>query len=1140
MDRARRAALTALIVVGMIATAGSSDGPGGMTSLVATVGWPASTLVVSEVQSGGASASDEFIEIANQGPSPTDLVGLEVIYATSSGSTVTRKASWDSSRVLSPGQRLLLANAAGSYAPLADTVYSGGMAATGGAVALRIVGGSVLDAVGWGDATNGFVEGAPALAPPAGSSIERAPGGAAGNATDTNDNAADWFVQSAPSPQNLSAPPVPVGPAATPTPTPTPSSSPTPVPSGTPDPTPLPTASPTPHPTPMPTPTPTPSPSPTPAPTPNPTPTPVSIADARATADGATVMVRGVLTTALGALESGRTGFIQDDTGGIAVYLDAAVVGAWPAGTLVTVQGTIGSRFAQRTIRAAESAVTHGATGALPAALSIDTGDAAESNEGRRVTVSGTVSGPLDSLADGLGINVDDGSGVVRAVIAAEALAGQTVLAGMTATVSGPLGQRDSSGTGMSGYRVYATLAGELSLTAPEPTPTPTSTPTPTPTPTPTATPTPSPTPTPTPTATPTPTPTPIPTPPGTTATLSAVRGLPLGTRVRVSGVVTAEGGRLGTPALIAIGDGTGGIAVRMPTDSIPPTRGTLLEVDGTLSAPYGQLEIKSVPGGLTVMGMGALPSPAPVPASGLDESLEGRLVASTGVLTTKPKRSAGGDLTITLERDNATPIRLVADSSSQIGPGSFVLGTSYQVVGVVGQRASHKDAPDGYRICLRDAADLISGTAAVTVSTTGETAAPAAPPIGGSVTPIAGVLGTTDLTVTIEATVTAPASLLDASGRRIVVQDATGAVELLLPAGTSEPAVGARVRATGKVGLAYGAPRFRADRVDALEGDRPMSPTILHVPPGVAQEWRLVAVTGRIEHVTKLGDRWRAELAVGTRKVPIVGQPGSGIASGAVVEGRVATVVGIVRRPFPTATDRRFAILPRSAADLRIEGGAVATSATRSSGSTAGGGSRGGGNGLASGTTEEAGALASGATDADLADLASLVGRVVRVGGLVADLRPDGVTLDDGTAIGRVVLRGDAFDLLPLLEPDDAINATGRVQVFDDGVVLVVEDAAGLSQAGDPGVPDLPVPAIGEQGSPTDAGTPLEANLTGASPFGAGALGLATLSLLSAASLAVTVARRWRQRRRLADRIATRLAGLEPRSGAVGRPTLD
>jgi len=89
----------------------------------------------------------------------------------------------------------------------------------------------------WSSST--FVEGTAVAAPPAGSSIERAPGGQAGNGTDTNDNAADWLVQAAPSPQGLAAPAVP-GPGASPTPT----VSPSPTPSATPDPTttPAPTA----------------------------------------------------------------------------------------------------------------------------------------------------------------------------------------------------------------------------------------------------------------------------------------------------------------------------------------------------------------------------------------------------------------------------------------------------------------------------------------------------------------------------------------------------------------------------------------------------------------------------------------------------------------------------------------------------------------------------------------------------------------------------------------------------------------------------------------------------------------------------------------------------------------------------------
>src|SRR4029077_1157896 len=134
----------------------------------------------------------EFVELANQGSAAVDLLGLEVVYATSSGSTVTRKATWTASQIIEPGRRLLLANAAGIFGAIADGTYSGGFAATGGAVALRVVGGPAIDAIGWGDATNGFVEGTVAPAPAAGSSLERAPGGSAGNGIDTNDNLADW------------------------------------------------------------------------------------------------------------------------------------------------------------------------------------------------------------------------------------------------------------------------------------------------------------------------------------------------------------------------------------------------------------------------------------------------------------------------------------------------------------------------------------------------------------------------------------------------------------------------------------------------------------------------------------------------------------------------------------------------------------------------------------------------------------------------------------------------------------------------------------------------------------------------------------------------------------------------------------
>ena len=96
MGRARRAGSAALALL----VAASAVIPIGSPALAAPVSWPISSLVISEVQTGGASASDEFVEVANQGPGPVDLMGLEVVYATASGSTVTRKASWPASLVL--------------------------------------------------------------------------------------------------------------------------------------------------------------------------------------------------------------------------------------------------------------------------------------------------------------------------------------------------------------------------------------------------------------------------------------------------------------------------------------------------------------------------------------------------------------------------------------------------------------------------------------------------------------------------------------------------------------------------------------------------------------------------------------------------------------------------------------------------------------------------------------------------------------------------------------------------------------------------------------------------------------------------------------------------------------------------------
>jgi uncharacterized membrane protein YgcG len=1186
VERARVAVIAALFVVVSISGAvAAAVGPGrsGPVAL-GPVAWPTSTLLVSELQTGGASASDEFAEITNVGASSVDLAGLEIVYVTSTGGTITRKASWAATQLLAPGRHLLIANTTGIFAAVADLTYSGGFAATGGAVVLRAIGGAPIDSLGWGDATNAFVEGTIAAAPAASSSLERKPGGLAGNTIDTNDNAADWFGQASPNPQSLSAPPVPAPessptpsptpvPTAGPTPTPSPaptttptpiptvvpsatptatdSPTPTPVPTDTPSPeptatpaptdTPAPTIEPTPMPTPTPVPTDTPAPTPTSAPTPAPTPTatssptpsptappvaPIAIANARALADGTPATIVGVLTTKLGALEAGRTAFVQDDTGGIALYLDAVPVDFLPAGTVIQATGTLDDRYAQRTLRVQLEDILALGVGPLPAPVAVSTGAVGEPVEGSRVEVNGLTIGSPTAYADGLGILVDDGTGSVRAIIGADALGGTSLPAGTLVTVIGPAGQHDSSGTGAAGYRIQATERDEL-VVMPQPTPSPSPAPSPSPSLTPgptagpTASPTATPTPSPSPSPSPTPTPTPSPTPqPGVTSIHDA-RLQAIGKSVTVAGVVTAEVGRLGTPSLIAIQDSTGGIVVRIPDGVVAPGRGIGVIVTGPIADPYGQLEIRPAAGGVRLTGPGAIPSPAPVLAADLGEGTEGVLVDIVGVTSRPPTKGTSGDLSFDFADASGHPFRVLADGSSGVTASTVPIGRQLRITGLAGQRASRKGVLDGYRIWIRDRADVVV------------VAGPGPTPSGTPTISIATALAKADgASVVIEATVTAGTALLDTSGRRIVVQDGTGAVEVLLPVGSAGPAVGSVIRVKGVMAHAWGAPRLRAETVADRHAIVPVQPATRGSALGQADEWRLVRISGTITKVERFGDRWRAEVALAGSKearVPILGQAGAGIPSTRLAEGASVTVIGIVKRPYPTATDRRFAVLPRSGADLTtsVSSGSGGTSGSGGSGSGGSNASNGGGGG--SGGPGATTGIIDVTPDTDLAALAEHLGAQVRVGGLVAAVAADGVDLDDGSATGHLVFRGDALELLPYLRTGDAIAATGRVEQLDGVLVVIVDGAASVVRVGDLG---QAVPVIVAGASPSGGSEqPSDPRLTAAGGLVGGpeTWSIAAMGGLSILSLVVTLIRRRRTQQRLRAVVVARLATLKP-----------
>jgi len=675
---------------------------------------PVGHLVISELVTGGASASDEFAEIYNPSADALPLEGLELIYVSASGATVTRKAAWAAGAPsVPPGAHWLVANSAGLYAPIADTTYANGLAATGGSVALRIQGAmTAIDAVGWGTSTSTWLEGTPAPAPPAGSSLERLRGGSAGSGQDTNDNIGDFVTRVTPDPQNAAAAPIALpSPSISPSPSGSPSPSATPSELPSPSLTPAPTDSPTPWATPSaspsatptdpasPTPLATPSQSPTPSPSPLPV-QPIPIADARLLPDDSVASISGVALTGSDFTDGG--GCVTDETAGIAVLLS---LGAYARGEQVLVTGSVGDRYAQRTMRSSAADITVAGAGTDPTPVGIATGDIGEATECELVELSANIVSAPTSLTSGIAFDVDDGSGSVRVLVApGTGIDTAEWVRGAHLALIGVAGQRDSSGTGIAGYRVMPRDADDILELVPP------STPSPSPSPSPSATPTPQPgSPTPVPSASPRPSGSPSATPSPSASIpplieIGQARTLATGAVVHVRGIVTMGSGVVdGTMAVIQ--DASGAIALRLGDKAGRVRRGVLLEVVGVRSTKAGMLTIR-VEQPPRVVSSSVEPTALVVATGGAGEQVEARLLLARGTVTSTPVRSTAGNVAFTID-DGSGPLRVTLFSASAISRTGLVRGAFAEVRGVLGQQTTGQQPDRGYRLWPRDGADL-------------------------------------------------------------------------------------------------------------------------------------------------------------------------------------------------------------------------------------------------------------------------------------------------------------------------------------------------------------------------------------------------------------------------------------------------
>ena len=161
----------------------------------------AGALRVNEVSTGTTvAASDEFVELLNTGSAAADVGGYKLVYRSAGGSTDIVLATVPTGTSIQAGGYYLFGGSGYAGSPAADQSFSFGIAATGGGLGLRNADGALVDSVGYGTATNAFVEGSAAAAPATtdapGTSAARLP-----NGHDTNSNASDFGSATPPTPK---------------------------------------------------------------------------------------------------------------------------------------------------------------------------------------------------------------------------------------------------------------------------------------------------------------------------------------------------------------------------------------------------------------------------------------------------------------------------------------------------------------------------------------------------------------------------------------------------------------------------------------------------------------------------------------------------------------------------------------------------------------------------------------------------------------------------------------------------------------------------------------------------------------------------------------------------------------------------
>lgn len=149
-------------------------------------------VVINEVQPVGMSGSpnDNFVELYNPCMTGVDLTNYGLLYRTPAGTTDLGVAMLSGMFIPPLGLLLLASDGYTGPGPIDVAYPSFPLQSSGGGLGLVELSTNVVaDSVGWGNATNAYVESSPAPTPPIGQTIARIP-----NGVDTNNNQIDFLV----------------------------------------------------------------------------------------------------------------------------------------------------------------------------------------------------------------------------------------------------------------------------------------------------------------------------------------------------------------------------------------------------------------------------------------------------------------------------------------------------------------------------------------------------------------------------------------------------------------------------------------------------------------------------------------------------------------------------------------------------------------------------------------------------------------------------------------------------------------------------------------------------------------------------------------------------------------------------------